>query len=70
MIQIPRPELSSNGPSRSWSGLENGEAVDMARQGATQIVRKIEQFVARRPAICLAAALSFGIALGWWVKRR
>ena len=29
----------------------------------------IERFVGRRPAICLGAAFSFGIALGWWVKR-
>ena len=70
MIQIPRPELSNNGPGRSWFGLENGEVVGMARKGASQIVREIERFVARRPAICLGAALSVGIALGWWVKRR
>ena len=70
MIQIPRPELSNNGPGRSWSGPESGEVVDMARQKASRIVREIEQFVARRPAICLGVALSFGIALGWWVKRR
>ena len=70
MIQIPRPELSNNGPGRSWFGLENGEAVDLARQKTSQIVREIEQFVARRPAICLGAALSVGIALGWWVKRQ
>ena len=70
MIQIPRPELSNNGPGRIRFGLENGEIVGMARTGASQLVRTIERFVARRPAICLGAALSVGIALGWWVKRR
>jgi ElaB/YqjD/DUF883 family membrane-anchored ribosome-binding protein len=70
MIQIPRPELSNNGPGRSSLGLEHDEAVGMARQGASQMVRAIEQFVARRPVISLGVALSFGIALGWWVKRR
>ena len=70
MIQIPRPEVSNNGPGRIRFGLENGEAVDMARQKASRIIREIEQFVARQPAICLGAALSVGIALGWLVKRQ
>jgi len=40
----------------------------MARKGLSQSVQSIERFVAQRPAFCLGAALSVGIALGWWVK--
>jgi len=69
MIQIARPESSNDGPGRSSLGLENGEHVGMARKGPSPIVRAIERFVARRPGFCLGAALSAGIALGWWVKR-
>jgi ElaB/YqjD/DUF883 family membrane-anchored ribosome-binding protein len=70
MIQTPRPELSNDGSGRSTLGLKPGETVGRARQGAVQVVRAIEQFVARRPGLCLGAALSLGIALGWWMKRR
>jgi hypothetical protein len=70
MIQIARRESSNGGAGRSSLGLENGERVDMARQGALQIARTIERFIAHRPGFCLGAALSVGIAFGWWVKRQ
>jgi ElaB/YqjD/DUF883 family membrane-anchored ribosome-binding protein len=70
MIQIARPESLNDGAGRSSLGLENGESADMARKGASQIVRAIERFVAQRPGFCIGAALSVGIALGWWVKRQ
>jgi hypothetical protein len=70
MIQIARPESSNDGTGRSSLGLENGEFVDMARMGPSPIVRAIERFVAQRPGFGLGAALSLGIALGWWAKRR
>jgi hypothetical protein len=70
MIQIARPERSNGGSARSSLRLDYGEAVDTARKKASQMVQEIERFVARRPGFCLGAALSFGIALGWWMKRR
>lgn len=70
MIQMAPPERSNQGPGRSSLGLEYGAAIGMACQGASQTVRAIERFVARRPGLCLGAALAFGIALGWWVKRQ
>lgn len=69
MIRTARLESSKNGAGRSSWGLPNGERVDMARKGLSQSVQWIERFVAQRPGVCLGAALSFGIALGWWVKR-
>jgi hypothetical protein len=70
LIQILRPESSNGGAGRSSLGLEKGERGGMARKGPIQIVRSLERFVARRPGFCLAAALSVGIALGWWMKRQ
>lgn len=70
MIDIARHELSKDGPGRSSLGLDRGGAVDMARKGRSRIVQFIERFVARRPGVCLGAALSVGIVLGWWVKRQ
>ncbi len=69
MIRIARHESSKNGPSRFSLGLNRGKWVDMARTGLSQSVQSIERFVAQRPGLCLGAALSVGIALGWWVKR-
>jgi ElaB/YqjD/DUF883 family membrane-anchored ribosome-binding protein len=70
MIQIARPEISIDGSGRSSLGLNCGQAVGMARQKASQLVQEIERLVARRPGLCLGAALSVGIALGWLVKRQ
>jgi hypothetical protein len=69
MIRIARPEPSKDDPGRSSLGFDSGEWVDMARKGLSQSARSIERFVAQRPCFCLGAALSVGIALGWWVKR-
>ena len=69
MIRIARHESSKNGPGRSSIGLNSGEWADVARKGLSQSAQSIERFVAQRPGFCLGAALSVGIALGWWVKR-
>ena len=70
MIHIKRPEASNNGIRSSSPGIGNVELVGMAQKGPSRMVRAIERFVARRPGFCLAAAISIGVALGWWVKRR
>ena len=69
MIRIARHESSKNGHRPSSLGLNSGEWGNAARKGLSQSVQSIERFVARRPGFCLGTALSFGIALGWWVKR-
>jgi hypothetical protein len=70
MIDIARHELSNDGPGRSSLGFGGGGAVAVARKGLSVSVQSIERFVARRPGVCLGAALSVGIVLGWWVKRQ
>ena len=70
MIQITQPESSNNGAGQSSPGLDQGEFAAIARKRPSRIVRAIDRFVAQRPGFCLGAALSVGIALGWWVKRR
>ena len=70
MIRIARLESATDGPGRSSIGLNSGEWADVARKGLSQSARSIERFVAQRPGFCLGAALSAGITLGWWVKRR
>ena len=69
MIQITHLESSNNGTGRAALGLDRGELLGMARKEPSRIVRAVKRFVAQRPGFCLGAALSVGIALGWWVKR-
>lgn len=69
MIRITCPESSKDASGQSSLGLGSGEWGDMARKGLSRSVQSIERFVAQRPGLCLGAAISVGIALGWWVKR-
>ena len=69
MIRIARVEAATNGSGRSLRGVNNNEWAGVARKGLSQSALSIERFVAQRPGFCLAAALSLGIAIGWWVKR-
>jgi hypothetical protein len=70
MISVACPESSKDDLGQSSNGLDRGEGVDVARKRPSRIVRSIVRFAAQRPGFCLGAALSAGIALGWWVKRR
>ena len=60
-------ESATSCAGRSWAWRT---CVGMARKEPSRSVRSIERFVAQRPGFCLGAALSVGIALGWWVKRQ
>jgi hypothetical protein len=69
MIRIAHHESSKNGSGRSSIGPNRAECVDKAQEEPSRSVQFIERLVAKRPGFCLGAALSIGIALGWWVKR-
>ena len=69
MIRIARLGSATNGPGRSSIELKRGEWADVARKQLSKSVQSIERLVAQRPGFCMGAALSVGIALGWWVKR-
>jgi hypothetical protein len=47
---------------------------DRQVENATQLreaaERRVLQFIAAHPGLCLGAALSVGMAIGWWVKRK
>jgi hypothetical protein len=69
MIGIARDVSATRGPSRSSTGPGSRTWADLGQTGLSQGVRLLERFIGRRPCFCLGAALSAGIALGWWVKR-
>ena len=69
MIRIQRYESANGGTGRSALGPDRGARSAPARKAPSRIVRAVERFIARRPGVCLGAALSVGIVLGWWVKR-
>ena len=36
----------------------------------TSFVGRVDEWIERHPGICIALALSAGVALGWLIKRR
>jgi hypothetical protein len=70
MIPIAGPESSNDGSDQCSLGLESDARVGMVPEKPSPIVRALERFVVHRPRLCLGAAFSLGIALGWWEKRR
>ena len=63
-IERPRgstPALKETGDDSALSDYQ--KKFDQLRQQA-------EGFIAKRPEVCLAVALTLGVALGWIVKRR
>jgi ElaB/YqjD/DUF883 family membrane-anchored ribosome-binding protein len=43
---------------------------ELVRDQAHRINLRIEAFIAENPAISLGLALTFGVVLGWLIKRR
>jgi ElaB/YqjD/DUF883 family membrane-anchored ribosome-binding protein len=46
------------------------EAQQAVRDEGARMLHRAEDFVRENPALCLGAAAAFGIAVGWWMKRR
>lgn len=43
---------------------------DVVRDQFSRLNRRLEAFIAENPAISLGMALTFGVVLGWLIKRR
>lgn len=50
--------------------MEQSEMADQALKQLNQARHAAERFIAERPIICLAAALTLGVLIGWYVKRK
>jgi hypothetical protein len=42
----------------------------LTAEDVTTLVDHMDRWIERHPALCLAAAVSFGVTLGWLIKRR
>jgi len=42
----------------------------LTAEDVTTFVDRVDEWVERHPGICIALALSAGVALGWLIKRR
>ena len=69
MISIAYPAPSEDDVGDSSLTLNRGMWGDAGRKVLSKSARAIERFAVQEPGYCLGAALSIGIALGWWVKR-
>ena len=58
----------------SDDAFRNKESTSETRGGAlgsaTGYFDTVEEAIAQHPGLSLAAALLFGVALAWWIKRR
>jgi ElaB/YqjD/DUF883 family membrane-anchored ribosome-binding protein len=71
MIKNAHPTNTTNDHGAPASPrFEFGNFGELARTGPAAMVRAVERFVADQPGLCLGAAATAGILLGWWVKRR
>lgn len=70
MISIACPAPSKDDVGESPLKLNRGMWGDAGRKVLSKSARAIERLAVQKPGYCLGAALSVGIALGWWVKRR
>lgn len=50
--------------------LEQSEIADQALKQLTHARRAAERLIAERPIVCLAAAITLGVLLGWFAKRK
>ncbi len=69
MISIAGPAPSKDDVGESSLKRNRGRWGDAGRKVLSKSARAIERLAGQKPGYCLAAALSLGIALGWWVKR-
>ena len=42
----------------------------LTAEEVTTVVGRVDEWIERHPGICIALALSAGVALGWLIKRR
>lgn len=42
----------------------------LTAEQVTTFVERVDQWIERHPGLCVAAALSVGVTLGWLIKRR
>jgi len=42
----------------------------LTAEDVTTFVGRVDQWIERHPGLCIAAALTTGVALGWLIKRR
>jgi hypothetical protein len=69
MISSACPTPSQDDVGETSLQLSRGTWGNAGREILFQSAQAIERWACQEPGYCLGAALSIGIALGWWVKR-
>ena len=69
MIKTAHPESPNDRSGPAPLRFEFRNFGERARKGPAAMIQAFERFVADQPGLCLGAAVTAGIFLGWWVKR-
>ena len=70
MIKTAHPESTNDRVDPAPLRFEFRNFGELVRKAPVAMVRAFERLVAGQPEICLGAAVTAGIFLGWWVKRQ
>lgn len=63
--------IARNGSPSLYSAYGPETARDsLTAEEVTSFVNRVDEWIERHPGICIALALSAGVALGWLIKRR
>lgn len=62
--------IAGNGRPSLYSAYPSARREPLTAEHVTTVVEHVDQWIERHPGLCLAAAISAGVALGWLIKRR
>ena len=55
---------------RSWRTKPGQPRANVAAPDVASYIKPVNEFIARHPGPCLAAAFAIGVAVAWWIKRK
>ena len=55
---------------RAWQPKHGKPGATLQVSEVNSLVKPANEFIARHPGACLAAAFAVGVTLAWWIKRK
>ncbi len=62
--------IAGNGSPSLYHAYGPATRRELTADEVTTLISRLDDWIERRPGLCIAAALTAGVALGWLIKRR